>query len=891
MANKKEIASIIEENNFPISNYSKQISISNDDIDSILRIDFNVKRMENELFYYLFLGNMDNCFIINKQFINNFLKIYNEKNSSSINFNDLEELWFKLKGDQVEIARKQNNDKSPNSSVSYDINNFEIIDELRKGFKFQSERLLKNNSSSIENSNQNNKQQITNEKLISLRINIEEILRISKLFKEAKRRNNLKSLIEEINKIPKAKIQERLEKETDWKELVSKLELGTLKEEDKGNVIITRYKILERLSKEEITKDTINEVIEELKEQWKKITVKNVFRNWGFFGILYDIYYYYYRDNVKNFLNELINIIQSNLSFKDSLSINKVDFDGPQNQGYDEVWFCFYNKKHKTQQTAKQLYFSIGGGFNEEGISYGLHIHNIQETTDLKSEIKTVSLENFNLDKVISTYESYSKIIVEDTKEESQIEMKPSEVQIKNLLDKKKQIILYGPPGTGKTHNINTIIKNHLINNYNLLEKRHKEELENIHYIQKEDVDNNFWWITTNPKIWKYTKDNEEVSFKYGNLKRNYKEIKEGDIVFGYETTPTKKLTWYGKIIQVADDFEENKDEAFTIKVLGNISKDLSWKYLSNEEILENAEPIRAISRGTLFKLSKNEGKFLLNKCNIEESLDIEQNKIKRIEFITFHQSYSYEEFIEGIKPCLDDENISYKIKSGIFKEIVNRAIENKEENFYLVIDEINRGNISKIFGELITLIENDKRENIKVKLPYSQEEFYVPSNLYIIGTMNTSDRSIASLDIALRRRFGFIEMLPDYSLFDDEKYSIEGIGLGDLLKGLNNRIEILLDKDHLIGHSYFLKVTNLDDLKDVWYNEIIPLLEEYFYGDSNKIKAVIGKDFITTNNINKNIFEDELDFIDVEDSVTSIKDREVVEFEKSLQKIAYPNQ
>jgi 5-methylcytosine-specific restriction protein B len=232
--------------------------------------------------------------------------------------------------------------------------------------------------------------------------------------------------------------------------------------------------------------------------------------------------------------------------------------------------------------------------------------------------------------------------------------------------------------------------------------------------------------------------------------------------------------------------------------------------------------------------------------------------KEKQIEFITFHQSYAYEEFIEGIKPksgkCSensDDKNneIEYCIKDGIFKKIVKNALNNKDKNYVLIIDEINRGNISKIFGELITLIEASKRvgadEELKVRLPYSNEKaFGVPQNLYIIGTMNTADRSIAHIDTALRRRFKFIEMMPDYELLDFEVY---GIKIDKMLKAINERIEVLYDREHQIGHSYFLSlkdnensINKLDKLVDIFENQIIPLLAEYFYSDWSKILLVL---------------------------------------------------
>jgi 5-methylcytosine-specific restriction protein B len=176
------------------------------------------------------------------------------------------------------------------------------------------------------------------------------------------------------------------------------------------------------------------------------------------------------------------------------------------------------------------------------------------------------------------------------------------------------------------------------------------------------------------------------------------------------------------------------------------------------------------------------------------------------------------------------------------------------KQNFVLIIDEINRGNVSQIFGELITLIEVDKRlgtdESLEVTLPYSKEKFGVPPNLFIIGTMNTADRSVEALDAALRRRFSFEEMPPKPLLIANEgelKSSngfLDNIDLPLLLNTINKRIEKLLDKDHQIGHSYFMSVQNYIDLKSAFQNKIIPLLQEYFFGDYGKIGLVIGKDF-----------------------------------------------
>lgn len=292
----------------------------------------------------------------------------------------------------------------------------------------------------------------------------------------------------------------------------------------------------------------------------------------------------------------------------------------------------------------------------------------------------------------------------------------------------------------------------------------------------------------------------------------------------------------------------------------------------------------------------------------------------KNIEFVTFHQSFAYEDFIEGIKPLTRDKQVVYEVQDGVFKKLAARAREEKtEETHVLIIDEINRGNVAAIFGELITLIEEDKRAGgknpISTTLPYSKTEFAVPSNLYLIGTMNTADRSVEALDTALRRRFSFTEVGPQpellspkamiVRLLNERKYAdlgweeepyhsharklydflgvapdgveeplreraevgegywekadlehlspddFTGVQLDKLLRTINLRIARLIDRDHMIGHAYFMGIATAPDpwqaLKDVFHRNILPLLQEYFFGDYAKIGLVLGKGFVST--------------------------------------------
>lgn len=257
---------------------------------------------------------------------------------------------------------------------------------------------------------------------------------------------------------------------------------------------------------------------------------------------------------------------------------------------------------------------------------------------------------------------------------------------------------------------------------------------------------------------------------------------------------------------------------------------------------IEKGEDVRKVLREVNLK------QYISN--NAKEWEGCEKNK--RIRRVTFHPGYSYEDFIEGITARTDNNGqVVYEVKKGVFSELAEDALKDIQNKYYLVIDEINRGNISKIFGELVTLIEEDKRcDNAEngycARLPYSGTysgiEFRVPKNLYLIGTMNTSDRSIALVDLALRRRFEFIELMPRPDLLGNVQ--VGGIDLKKLLETINNRIKLLGERDKQIGHAYFMDgedpIRDVRRLKDVWFYKVLPLLNEYFYGRWEDIVYVL---------------------------------------------------
>lgn len=414
------------------------------------------------------------------------------------------------------------------------------------------------------------------------------------------------------------------------------------------------------------------------------------------------------------------------------------------------------------------------------------------------------------------------------------------------------------------------------------------------------EEDRGYWWLNANPKIWSYSDIavGEVQSYtlynENGNKRRifqNFLDAKVGDMIIGYESNPVKQIVAIGRV-----SAEQDGEKLFFEKVEG-LTSPIDYATLRGCPELERMEYFQN-PQGSLFKLTRGEFDFILDMIREENPISTDaaidaytksdfldevymtekryknlvavlRNKKNiilqgapgvgktfaarrlawsmmgeqddsRIEFVQFHQNYSYEDFMMGYKPVED----GFELKYGVFYRFCQKAANQPDKEFFFIIDEINRGNMSKIFGELLMLIEKDYR-GTKATLAYNGLSFSVPKNLYIIGMMNTADRSLAMIDYALRRRFSFFEMEPG---FDSEGFihyqnGLNNETLNELIskvKDLNHEIALdkSLGKGFCIGHSYFC---GRDICTDEWMHsivdyDILPMLSEYWFDDPNKL-------------------------------------------------------
>jgi len=450
-----------------------------------------------------------------------------------------------------------------------------------------------------------------------------------------------------------------------------------------------------------------------------------------------------------------------------------------------------------------------------------------------------------------------------------------------------KNVILYGPPGTGKT--FKTID--------HALARIENRSLDSYSSEKREDIVRRFL----------HYRDNGQVEFVTFHQSFGYEDFVEGikPVLESEGETESKEISYeisdgvFKKICQAAKQIQQKSGYSgkidfenvtfYKMSVGGKEDPDMhqwcidnnyvalgwggendfseftgisKWKEFRDrfkKELPEIAKEWRfTIQAQFAFQHMKIGDVVLISKGNrIVDAIGVIQGDyeyrddpetayfhFRKVEWIATDLNAPAQTYV---KKNISQQSIYQFYTSDIRIENIEKLIdtsENRQLNYVLIIDEINRGNISKIFGELITLVESSKRigapDEISVTLPYSKENFAVPPNLYIIGTMNTADRSIALMDTALRRRFDFVEMMPDTNI-DELDRRVDGIHLKSLLDQMNERIEFLYDRDHMIGHSYFINVDSHHDLCDVFKNRVIPLLQEYFYEDWAKIQLVLG--------------------------------------------------
>ncbi|MFW5891726.1 MAG: AAA family ATPase, partial [bacterium] len=336
------------------------------------------------------------------------------------------------------------------------------------------------------------------------------------------------------------------------------------------------------------------------------------------------------------------------------------------------------------------------------------------------------------------------------------------------------------------------------------------------------------------------TSYNDSIELNIAILRLFDQELKENDLT----TWDFAEILWqyYETNINIDVTDEQTVENDIEEDTIDNLDDEL---FMPEEQISDIVKLLKK-KKNIILQGSPGVGKtFSIDKI-IKKHFNIEDAK-DQILMIQFHQSFSYEEFIEGLRPNITDNGFS--IKSGILKSFIDEHVStNPEKDYFLIIDEINRGNLSKIFGELLLLIEKDKRgKHYQVKLPYSNDYFYVPKNLFIIGTMNTADRSLALIDYALRRRFSFVDLKP---VFSSDKFNSylkdKGLNSNNInrinhtMTTINEEIKKDLGDNFEIGHSYFVtrEVVEFEE----WYQNIIkydilPLLREYYFDDEEKIK------------------------------------------------------
>lgn len=429
------------------------------------------------------------------------------------------------------------------------------------------------------------------------------------------------------------------------------------------------------------------------------------------------------------------------------------------------------------------------------------------------------------------------------------------------MAERTRNILLYGPPGTGKTWLV-THFATYFLLSHNVSPAKAGEywqavadkDGKRVKVLQAEAR-------AGTARFWSVCEDEAGLGWTWDMLAqtgagffddRGVASVpgpQEGDFVFGYRSG----VKQYVALARVTQGLHTRQNERRTVQSIGLgdvvlMAQPVQLRIVQADPRVQPPSQLVEGMHKYVFALAPEEASALTEAVEAANPTALPEGFGESfLEFVTFHQSFAYEEFVEGIRPdTKPDGSITYRVRPGVFRRMCERARKQPKKRFLLIIDEINRANIAKVLGELITLIEDDKRlgeaNAVQVTLPYSGEQFGVPKNLTLLGTMNTADRSIALLDLALRRRFTFVEMPPDPTLLSTD---VAGVNVRALLTRLNKRVAALLDRDHQIGHSYLMDASDAEGLHFAWYHRIVPLLQEYFYHDGERLQAVLGKAFV----------------------------------------------
>ncbi|WP_139377040.1 AAA family ATPase [Halobacillus hunanensis] len=585
--------------------------------------------------------------------------------------------------------------------------------------------------------------------------------------------------------------------------------LEDLKKIYRNSEKVNKIKVLlveEILDGKDVTIDDLERIKAEVKVQYDT----NILHSWTNFTIMFQLFFYHKKQKVREELKKIHETITQldelqNFSFTKGKTLN--DFSWNQNFGGSEAWLAAYEDKYTSHRTAPQLFLRV----YEEGIDYGSmygseHAYHGENDIDHIKEITQFAFEQFR-QKMIET--SFFLRSIKESEANVSKEVWIGLLEDKETFkekDKEYLFTLYEFGGAASNKELTEKLGVHSTSLYThalALAKRIQHKIGLL--VNPEEGDESSYLNIL------FDQENLQDGWR---LKEELKEAISDQYVPPIEKEPYSKVNFLQEVFMKEKEYD-------------NLTNLLQYK----KNIILQGPP--------------GVGKTFVSK-RLAYSLMGKEDDTK-VEMVQFHQTYAYEDFVMGYRP----EDNGFSLKNGIFYEFCKRAEENPEKDYYFIIDEINRGNLSKIFGELFMLIERDKREEY-VTMSYSKEKFTVPGNVYLIGTMNTADRSLAQLEVALRRRFAFFTLEPSFN--HKWEYFMKTKGLSDemidrvlvAVQKINRKIreDFQLGRGYEIGHSFF--TTSLQGIEErAWFDTIIqfeikPLLEEYFFDRPEEVDELL---------------------------------------------------